>query len=276
MAPARPILAALLAASLALSDSAAHPMLDTQLARAEAAVAAAPADGRAWHRLGQIHRYRREWAQAETAFARAAAFPGVPATLDLDLGRMRLEAGRADDALFPLGRYVAAHPEDPEGWEARGRALEKMARPAQAAAAYATALSRSASTRPALPDTYLHWARAAEAGGTPVPEILAGLDAGTARLQGAIALRIEAIDLAERHGRMDDALARLTALEAGAHRKETWAARRARLLAGAGRTEEARAAWGTVLAALDALSPSRQGTQTLQALRAEAAAGATR
>ena len=275
MARLRTLLPALLAACLALSDSAAHPMLDTQLARAEAAVAASPSDGKAWHRLAQLHRYRREWTEAEAAFARARLLPGAPVELDLDLARMRLEAGRPEDALAPLARYVAAHPGDPEGWEARGRALERS-RPKEAADAFAMALARSASTRPALPDTYLHWARAAEAAGTPVAEILAGLDEGAVRLRGAIALRIEALDLAERHGRVDDALARLATLEADAHRKETWAARRARLLAGAGRTEEARAAWGTVLAALDTLPASRQGTQTVQALRAEAAAGAVR
>ncbi|HEX5043734.1 MAG TPA: metallophosphoesterase [Candidatus Polarisedimenticolaceae bacterium] len=264
MAPLRPFLTALLAAGLGLSESAAHPMLDAQLARAEGALAAAPSDPRAWHRVAQLHRWRRHWDEAEAAFARARALPGAPSELDLDLGRMRLEQGRPEDALVPLSRYIAAHPEDPEGWDARGRALEKT-RPEESAAALATALARSASTRPALPDTYLHWARAAEAAGTPASRILAGLDEGAARLQGAIALRMAALDLAERHGLVEEALARLSNLEADAHRKEPWAARRARLLAGAGRTAEAREAWSRVLAVIDTLPPSRQDSPALLA-----------
>lgn len=266
----------LLVACLAFSDSAAHPMLDTQLARAQREVIAAPSDPRAWYRVAQLQRYRRHWGEAERLYAHARTLPGAPAELDLDLARMRLEAGRSADALEPLGRYVAAHPEDPDGWAARGDALAALNRPEQAAQAYTEALARSATTRPALPDTYLHWAHAAEAAGTAVPGILAGLDEGAARLQGAIALRVAALDLAERHGLIEETLTRLSVLEADARRKETWAARRARLLAGAGRTEESHAAWDTVLVAIDALPVSRQDTPAMRALRDEAAAGAQR
>jgi tetratricopeptide (TPR) repeat protein len=272
----RSVLTALCAAALALSDSAAHPMLDAQLARAETAVAAAPADPGAWHRVAQLHRYRRHWPEAEAAYARARALPGAPPELDLDLARMRLEAGRPEDARIPLARYVAAHPEDPEGWTAQGDALAALGRPEQAVAAYTTALARSAPARPALPDTYLHRARAEEAAGQPVPRILAGLDEGAARLHGAIALHMAALDLAERHGLVEEALTRLSRLEAGAQRKESWAARRARLLARAGRAEEARTAWASVLAAIETLPLSRQGASSVQELRAEAASGVAR
>jgi len=276
MAFPRTVLVALLTAGLALSDAAAHPMLDDQLARAQREATATPSDPQAWVRVAQLQRYRRQWDEAERLYAHARALPGAPAELDLDLGRMRLEAGRPEGALAPLTDYVAAHPQDPEGWASRGDALAALGRPAEAAGAYAEALARSAPTRPALPDTYLHWARAAEAAGTPVARILNGLDEGAARLQGAIALQIEALDLAERHGRTEDALARLSTLEAHAQRKEPWAARRARLLAGAGRSDEARAAWASVLTALDALPASRQETSAVQALRQEASAGAAR
>jgi len=269
----RSIIPALLVASFALSDSAAHPMLDAQLARAEREVVASPSDPGACHRLAQLYRYRREWVHAEDAFARCRALPGAPDALDLDLARTRLEAGRPDDALSPVARYVATHPEDPEGWEVRGRALEGT-RPKEAADAFATALARSASTRPALPDTYLHWARTAEAAGMPTPTILAGLDAGAARLHGAVALQVAALDLAERRGLVEEAVARLAALEVHAQRKEVWAARRARLLGEAGRDAAAREAWGTVLAAIENLPASRQDAPALRALRQEAQRGA--
>ena len=251
-------------------------MLDGQLARAEKEAAAAPSDPRAWCRVAQLQRYRRHWEEAERLYAHARTLPGAPAELDLDLGRMRLEAGRAEEALVPLAQYTAAHPQDPEGWAARGDALASMGRAPEAAAAYGEALARSLSTRPALPDTYLHWAWAAEAAGTPAPRILAGLDEGAARLDGAIALQVAALDLAERHGLTEEALTRLSRLEASAHRKETWAARRARLLAGAGRGEEAREAWSSVLAAIDTLPVSRQSVSAVGTLREEALAGARR
>src|SRR5262245_53411620 len=155
MARSRFLLAALLGACLAPSGGDAHPMLDEQLARAEAVVAQAPSDARAWVRVAQLHRYRREWGDAEAAYARARALPGAPAELDLELARMHVEAGRPEEALAPLFRYLTAHPADPEAWHARGEAMTALGRNQQAVEAYAAALARSASTRPALPDTYL-------------------------------------------------------------------------------------------------------------------------
>jgi predicted Zn-dependent protease len=229
-----------------------------------------------WWRLGDLHRFRRERPAAEAAYARALEMDASLIGIHLDLARLRLEAGAPETALAPLHRYLERRPEDPEGWSVRGRILAALSRPAEARDAFATSLAQSAATRPALPDDYLGWVRAAEGAGTPVIEILRGLDEGTQRLHGAVSLEVAALDLAERHGKTDEALARLTRLEAGARRKESWAARRARLLEQAGRVEQAQAAWETVLTAIASLPDHRRGDAAVRALQAEATAGVRR
>jgi predicted Zn-dependent protease len=243
-------------------EIAAHPELGRQLARARA--------DQDWWRVAQLHRYRGEWAEAEAAYARARTRQGALPTLDLDLGQMLVEAGAPEKALAPLARYIAARPDDPEGWSARARALSALGKPAEAARDYEAAIARSRPTRVSLVDDTLRWARAAVAAGTPVPDVLAGLDAGAARLGGAISLQVAALDLAEERGRVVETLTRVQRLEATAQRKEAWAARRARLLAATGRWDESRAAWGDVLHAIAALPASRQDTPAMRALRAEA------
>jgi tetratricopeptide (TPR) repeat protein len=249
----------------------AHPTLDRQLADAEAAITipVTPADGaRSWHRLAEVHRQRGEWDAAEAAYVRAGALDPALHRVDLDLGRMRLGAGRIEAALLPLTRYAERRPDDPEGWSATGRALAALGRHAAAAVALERALGTSAPDRPSLPDDMLAWARAAEAAGIPVVRILARLDGST-----AIAIRLAALDLEERHGLLEPALARLASFEAEAHRKEAWIARRARLLARAGRSEEARAAWRSVEGAVATLPPARRDTAAMRALLEEARAG---
>jgi tetratricopeptide (TPR) repeat protein len=250
----------------------AHPEIEHQLEAAQAAVAASGSDAHAWWRLAELQRYRRHWDEAEAAYGRArtldpaASLPGI----ELDLARMRLEAGRAGAALEPVGRYLDRRPDDPEGWSCRGRALEALGRQAEARDAFATGLARSAPTRPTLPDDYLRWARAAEAAGSPAGAIAGGLDEGARRLRGAMALEVAALEIEERHGLVGPALTRLARLEAGAARKEGWAARRARLLEDAGRSAEADAAWDGVLVAIAALPETRREAPAMRALREEA------
>ena len=264
-------------AAVALASAAgAHPELTHQLADAEARAARPEASAEEWWRLADLHRFRREWPAAEAAYARALEMDAAPIGIHLDLARLRLEAGTPAAALGPLARYLERRPDDPEGWSVRGRALTALGRPAEGRTAFAMALARSVSTRAALPDDYLRWARAAEAAGTPLAAILHGLDEGVRRLHGAVSLEVAALELAERKGAIDEALARVALLEASARRKESWAARRARLLAQAGRTEQAKAAWEQVLDAIASLPDTRRGDAAVRALHTEARAGVRR
>ena len=79
------------------------------------------------------------------------------------------------------------------------------------------------------------------------------LDAGMARIGPAHTLQTRALELEEAAGRIDDALRRLQRIADLSERKEMWLKRRGDLLARAGRTAEARAAYAAALAAIAAL-----------------------
>jgi predicted negative regulator of RcsB-dependent stress response len=70
-----------------------------------------------------------------------------------------------------------------------------------------------------------------------------------------VTLQLLAIELDEKRGNVDGALARVAAVEAHANRKEAWMARRGDILAEAGRLEEAKAAYRDALETISALPP---------------------
>lgn len=140
------------------------------------------------------------------------------------------------------------------------RAHTDLARPAQAAACFRQVIDASKHPRP---EDYLDLATAHEDAGDPAAALRA-LDSGIAALGPVPSLVYPAVDLETAQGRPDAALERLDALDDS----PTTLARRGDVLAGAGRTLAAQAAYTEALDRLDALPPSRRHTPALTALAA--------
>jgi predicted Zn-dependent protease len=83
-----------------------------------------------------------------------------------------------------------------------------------------------------------------------------------ARLGPLPSLALPAVDLDVRLGRWDSALIRLDALLRQAPSNPSWIARRAEILARAGRTDEARAERARALRQIDAHRPGRANAAT--------------
>jgi tetratricopeptide (TPR) repeat protein len=125
--------------------------------------------------------------------------------------------------------------------------LARQGEPAAAARDYALALAGAA--RP-QPEHFVEHRDALVAAGDPAGA-LAALDAGIARIGPIVSLEIPAAALALDLGRPDDALARIDGLLARSPGNPILLARRGEVLARAGRTAEARAAYETALAVLE-------------------------
>jgi tetratricopeptide (TPR) repeat protein len=267
--------AAWLAALSAGTPAPAHPEIDRQIADVTARIEATPRDPWLFLRRGELHRIHQDWELAAADFRRAAEVGRDLAVVDFHLGRMQLDAGRPEAARVALDRFLSREPTHAEARTARARALVELGRPLEAAADWDAALAVPGVR--ALPEDYLGRARAlATVGETHLGRALAGLEEGIARLGGAVTLELYAIEIEERMGRTDAALARIDRLATAASRKESWLLRRAEILERAGRADEARESYERTIAAIDAAATARRGTRAASRLREQAAGGLAR
>ena len=231
----------------------AHDDPDHQLAELSARLAREP-DSAALHlERAELHRFRRDWAGALADLQDASRLDPSMAAVDLALARLLLEAGNLPEARDAADRFVARSPDNVLGHLVRARMLLRSGEGPAAAAAFTRAIELDREHRGGgsgiQPDDYLDRARAlADAGRSE--EALRGLDEGLAALGRPITLQLLAIELDEKSGNLDAALARIAAIEARANRKETWMARRGDLLLRAGRPQEADRAYRDALAAI--------------------------
>jgi predicted Zn-dependent protease len=249
----------------------AHPELERQIADATARIEAHPADPELRLKRGELHRLHRDWPAAEADYAAARRLDPNLAAVDLVLGTMLLEAGRAAEARVTLDRFLARVPRHATGLATRARAWVELGRPLAAAEDYTRALRSLGPDERALPDYYLERARAlAAAGPRHLDQAIAGLDEGLAALGQPVTLQLLAIDLEVQRKRPDAALARLERVAAAASRQEAWLVRRGEILEQAGRAEEARTAYRSALEAIERLPPGRRTTRAVERLEAEA------
>jgi len=248
----------------ATSPVLAHPGLHEQAESAERDLAASPGDPEAHLRLARLHGESGSWDEAFAAFTRARRLGADSARVALLEGATWLDAGRPAEALERFGAVLDRDAGRVDARLGRARALARLGRQDAAVRDYGRVLARLPELRPAhvleLRDLLVKSGRRFEA--------LAALDRGIERLGPVPVLQLAAIDLAAELGRWDNALARLDALLATSPDHPHWLARRANLLAAAGRDAEARVARARAIERIDARA-RRRPSRRLQALASE-------
>jgi tetratricopeptide (TPR) repeat protein len=275
----RPLLAvccALLALGVSVSVLRAHQDIEIQIADVTRRIEAEPKNAELFVRLGELHRIHRDWSAAEKDYRRARKLEPELGDVDYFIGRMKLEAGLPKQAKKYLDRILAREPGHARALIARARVFAELGQPLDAAEEYTRGIAAYGETRPD-PSFYLERARLLEAAGPEQLEsAIRGLDEGLERLGRPVTLQLYAIELEQKRGDADAALARLDRIAAGAGRQEPWLVRRGEILEQAGRVEEARAAYRAALAEIDKLPASRRGTRAASRLQAEAQAALER
>ena len=242
----------------------AHGDLHEQIAILTKQIEQEPGLADLYLKRGRLHRAHRAWTSALEDFDRAAVLDPRLAIVDFQRGLTRLDAGEFAAARAALDRFVAAHPDHADALVARARALVGLGQRPAAVEDFTRAIARLERPRP---EHYVERARALAAEGPPfLAEALRGLDAGIARLGPVPALELLAMDLELELQRYDSALERVTRLSATSPRKEVWMARRGVILVKAGRIPEARAAYASSLAALEALPDAQRRTWAMAEL----------
>jgi predicted Zn-dependent protease len=234
----------------------AHEGLHEQIADVTRQLVKDP-DNAALHlKRGELHRLHGAWDFAASDYDRAERLDAKLDAVQLARGTMLLDSGRAIAAIAPLRRYLAAHPDDPRGRIALGRALVKSGRPAEGAAELAVGSD---------PDLALERAAALVAAKQPEAAVRS-LDAMMQRLGAIVTLQLGAIDIEIEAGHYDAALQRIDGAAQTSIRKETWLARRGDVLVKAGRPAEAQRAYEAALAAIATLPATRRRTRAVSEL----------
>jgi tetratricopeptide (TPR) repeat protein len=262
------IVAATFALFVSLSDARSHTRDPTELEVADARVGSRPHDAEVWLARAQL---RLRWGDAPGALAdldRARCLGANTARFALERGLALLEVGKVEAAEEQLREFLERHPAHVQARASRGRALALLGRPAEAARELEHAIEWSAAPTPEL---HLSRARALlEADAGDPSRALESLEAARARLGPLVVLESYALELEQRDGRLDAALARIERLAAGSPRQESWLIRRAAILEQSGRSGDAVQSLRMALLAIERLPLHRRSAPATARLEAHA------
>jgi tetratricopeptide (TPR) repeat protein len=215
--------------------------------------------------LANLHREHGDLQLALKNLDRVDALAPGKYSTNLLRGQAWLEAGKFAQAKEALDRELVSHPENARAWLLRARAEQKLGQDAASLTDYREALKRTATPDPDLVQ------EVANALATHHCEKEAGqvLALGIERLGKIPSLVLRALDLEIAMKDFDAALRRLEEAQRDAPRPEPWMARRAAVLAQAGRIEESRAAWKALAKHLDSLPEQERTSNAMSKLTEE-------
>lgn len=256
------------------SPASGHGELHDRIAELGAQIDRHPDDATLYFRRAEMRRLHQEWTEAEDDYRKAATLNPNLAAVRLGRATLRLDCGHPAEAEKLATDYLREAPGQSDGLLLRARARAAQGRVNEAARDYDDSL---ASQPTATPDVYLE--RAALLASAMPPrraEALRGLEEGLRRLGPLLTLQEKAVELEVADGRLDAALARIEDVLIAQPRHLEWLAKKWRLLASAGRSDEAAAARAATLSALEALPPRRRLLPAMAELERRVRANDTR
>lgn len=244
----------------------AHGALDEKIAQLKTAIEAKPDDLGLQFALANIYCQHEEW--AETLALLDGLEQAAPGQYDGDFlrGEALLGLHRPAAAKPALDRFIVTHPQHARALRIRARTRAALGESAGALIDYRAALGVVG--RPEA--DFVQEAAAAFATLGQRDEAIDVLSRGIEQLGDIPSLVAQVLELEVAAKRFDAALGRVEVLQKSAPRPEPWRARRAALLAQAGRTEEARLAWQELVDHLGALPNLERGSPAMTKLAAEA------
>jgi predicted Zn-dependent protease len=206
---------------------------------------------------GELYAHRQEWAKAEADFAAAAQRDPQRLSIAFQRAHALLKMGQPARARPLMDHYLTQKLSQPEAWFLRGEILAALGEADLARADYAEGFQRAPA---AGPEQIATWAQLVAQLPNGQADALAIVDQAVARLGPSAFLLNYAIDLEVARKHYDGALARID----GLLQKTGWPGllliRRGDVLAQAGRSVDAVAAYRAALAAIDKLpARNRQG-----------------
>ncbi len=269
MAIAAPALLAMTASVLLVLSAGpalGHGGFHQRLAQLAVALEKSPNDPALHFELADVNGQHGDWQMALLNLDRVEELAPGKFPTSLLRGQAWLTGGQPGKAKTALDALLAGQPEHARGRLLRARAAQRLGDAAGSLADYREALRRTPAPDP---DLLQETAGALAAGGFP-EEAVRVLAAGMEKLGPIPSLVLRAMEVEIATGNFDAALARGEALRKSAPRPEPWMARRASVLAQAGRIEESRAAWQALVTHLEALPNLERGSHAMSKLAEDA------
>ncbi len=226
-------------------------------------IAKTPGDATLFLRRAELHRLHADFPEAEADYAAANQLSPDLADVQLGLANLRFAQGQDKAALPLLDDFLTTLPQHPGGRVLRAEILEKYGDWKKADADLAIAVASSPEPHYASKRAQL-LARHGQ-----IDTALRCLDEASQAHGRVPVLEQQALDLEERAGSAESALRRLDHLVAREPRSDLWLARKAKLLASLGRTEEAATTWRQAALAFEKLPPEKRNLDLNRALAAE-------
>lgn len=227
-----------------------------------------PSDLASRHALALAHVEGGAWQLALSELDAAEKLKKPDSKLDFSVTRAKalVAGGKLTEARLALDAFLEKSPADPQALFERSRVFDALQMPVESLADFRRAMAVIEHPDPAL---------CLEFADKLVAQNLA--TEASKLIQKAIAekgemtsLVLKALDLETATSQWDLALTRIDFLENATPRKEPWLAKRAVLLAKAGRGPEARVAWTELLARINALPNLERGTPAMLQLAQDA------
>jgi tetratricopeptide (TPR) repeat protein len=256
------VFALVLQAGLARAHGGYDELIDAQTRKVEKN----PSDAALRFELGNLHGLHGDLEPALKDLARVDALAPGKFLTDLMRGQAYFVARDFAKTKDALDRQLVSHPESVRAWLLRARAERELGQHEASLRDYREALKRNASPDPDIVQEVAD-ALAARDKKEEAAQVLA---AGMEKVGKVPSLMLRALDLEIETKNFDAALRRIEEARADAPRPEPWMARRAAVLAQAGRLEESRAAWTALRQHLDALPEHDRTSRAMTQLADEA------
>jgi chitodextrinase/tetratricopeptide (TPR) repeat protein len=242
-----------------------HEDLDLQIADVKQKIDRAPDDYRLRAKLGELHGMHADWPLAVISFQQAQSLAPVTAAADLDLrtGEALHRAGRPDQGLPHVERYLDAHPNSSEGWRIHADILGSLGETDAALASFDRSIRMA---KVPTPELYFERARLLEGQPNRIGELLAGIDDGIARLGPLSSLVEYAINKELQRENYSAAVARMDELPEIMRQQPRWLYWRSTTLLKLGRATEAMQFNRMALQAISDLPERRKGARAYAAL----------
>lgn len=250
----------------------AHGAFDDAIKRLDALLAEAPEDALLWFQRSSLNLSHGEWQQALLDIERVDRLASGTYPVDFIRGQALALGGLSEAARTVLDSFLKANPEHAAAYAVRARVFLQLNRPEDAFIDFRAVLTKSATPEP---DHYQEFAEALASQGQQ-NAASSVLQEGIHKLGNIPSLISKALELEVATGQFDAALTRVDAMQKNAPRPEPWMAKRAQVLAQAGRTEEASKAWQTLAAHIAALPNLERGSHAMSTLLEQAALHGTK
>ncbi len=222
-----------------------------------------PNDPTIRHRLAIAYVHHGDW---ELALVELDKLGDSATDTRLTRAQALMLGGRYDQAKGLLDVILEKSPDNSQALVERARVFVALKMPAESVTDYRTAMNLTARPDPAFT---LEMAEVLKTQ-NQIVEAHTVIQKGLTTNGDVPALLLRAMEMEIVAGKYDAALSCIAILEKQAPRRETWMARRAELLAQAGRTEDARAEWTVLKNHISSLPNLQRGTPDNLALIAKA------